>query len=276
LLVDDPTTTLATALTRLGLVLSVEEKVDGANLGFSLDSDLGRIVAQNRSHYVCSADHPQFRLLDKFIAQHSQEMCDLFAALSHRQNRKHPQASPPPHHTHMKPAVVARSRTTTTVRPILFGEWLVAKHSIHYTALPDYFVAFDILLPTGEWAGRALFRELMAQYCPTIRLVPDLTPEIFPTPLDVSGGAAAVAPKVLGKQVLEALKRFVESGTSKFRRESDAARHVEGVYVRLDDPVAGVLVDRCKIVRRGFICGSEHWSSHTIEKNVLKFDASSS
>jgi hypothetical protein len=27
---------------------------------------------------------------------------------------------------------------------ILFGEWMYAKHSIHYTRLPDYFIAFDI------------------------------------------------------------------------------------------------------------------------------------
>ena len=29
-------------------------------------------------------------------------------------------------------------------RDVLFGEWLYAKHSIHYTSLPDYFLAFDI------------------------------------------------------------------------------------------------------------------------------------
>ena len=29
-------------------------------------------------------------------------------------------------------------------RNILYGEWVYAKHSIHYTALPGYFIAFDI------------------------------------------------------------------------------------------------------------------------------------
>lgn len=29
-------------------------------------------------------------------------------------------------------------------RHILFGEWLFAKHSKHYTSLPAYFIAFDI------------------------------------------------------------------------------------------------------------------------------------
>ena len=27
---------------------------------------------------------------------------------------------------------------------MLFGEWLFAKHSKHYTSLPAYFIAFDI------------------------------------------------------------------------------------------------------------------------------------
>ena len=29
-------------------------------------------------------------------------------------------------------------------RHVLFGEWLFAKHSKHYTSLPAYFIAFDI------------------------------------------------------------------------------------------------------------------------------------
>ena len=26
----------------------------------------------------------------------------------------------------------------------MFGEWLYAKHSIHYTQLPSYFISFDL------------------------------------------------------------------------------------------------------------------------------------
>ena len=38
----------------------VEEKVDGANLGISITKD-GKIVAQNRSHFVNSASASQFK-----------------------------------------------------------------------------------------------------------------------------------------------------------------------------------------------------------------------
>jgi len=33
---------------------------------------------------------------------------------------------------------------------ILYGEWCYAKHSIHYTMLPDYFIAFDIFLKSAQ------------------------------------------------------------------------------------------------------------------------------
>jgi atypical dual specificity phosphatase len=87
----------------------VEEKIDGANLGISINKD-GKILVQNRSHYVTSGDQPQFKLLDKWIQEHSN---DLWSILEPDRN-------------------------------ILYGEWLYMKHSIKYNNLPDYFIAFDL------------------------------------------------------------------------------------------------------------------------------------
>jgi hypothetical protein len=36
---------------------------------------------------------------------------------------------------------------------ILYGEWLLTRHSIRYDALPDLFVGFDLLDPTHGWAS---------------------------------------------------------------------------------------------------------------------------
>lgn len=87
----------------------VEEKVDGANLGISIGSDL-RLQVQNRSHFVTSSTHKQFSPLDTWLEAHSSALFEV-----------------------MEPE-----------RHVLFGEWLYAKHSIHYTRLPDYFLAFDL------------------------------------------------------------------------------------------------------------------------------------
>lgn len=89
--------------------VSVEEKVDGANLGFFKNSD-NKIVAQNRSHFVNCAYHEQFKLLDKWIESKSAELYTIFEKGNY----------------------------------ILYGEWLYMKHSINYDVLPDYFLLFDV------------------------------------------------------------------------------------------------------------------------------------
>eukprot|EP00117_Sycon_ciliatum_P008898 scpid67490/ scgid11409/ len=91
------------------IIVEVEEKVDGANLGISID-DGGQLRAQNRSHYVDSSTHKQFSALDGWLEEHRGELYDLLSPGN----------------------------------DILYGEWLAAKHSIHYTNLPDLFLAFDL------------------------------------------------------------------------------------------------------------------------------------
>jgi len=94
--------------------LVVEEKIDGANLGISLDRTTGALRVQNRAHFVNSASATQFRGLDAW-AQANPAVYDVLCP-----------ADGDGHEL------------------VLFGEWMAVKHSIHYTRLPGYFVAFDI------------------------------------------------------------------------------------------------------------------------------------
>lgn len=48
----------------------VAEKVDGANMGFSLSADRTQILVQNRSHYVNPASHEQFRKLRLWVERY--------------------------------------------------------------------------------------------------------------------------------------------------------------------------------------------------------------
>ena len=91
----------------------IEEKIDGANMGISLDWE-GSLVVQNRSHTVNSQSHAQFRRLDDWLSTHDR---DLHAILL-----RDPQFPE---------------------RYILYGEWVPATHSIAYSGLPDVFLAFD-------------------------------------------------------------------------------------------------------------------------------------
>lgn len=86
----------------------VEEKLDGANLGFSLAPD-GSLRAQNRGQYLAEPHAGQFARVPAWLAQHGDEL-----------------------------------RSALTPNIILFGEWCAARHSLDYVALPDWLLLFDV------------------------------------------------------------------------------------------------------------------------------------
>jgi ATP-dependent RNA circularization protein (DNA/RNA ligase family) len=86
----------------------LEEKVDGANLGFSVDTT-GAIRAQNRGQYLPRPFTGQFGRLNGWLSSHEEA---LFDALGESL--------------------------------MLFGEWVAAVHSMEYPGLPDYFLMFDV------------------------------------------------------------------------------------------------------------------------------------
>lgn len=88
--------------------LIVEEKVDGANLGISFDSE-GNIRAQNRGAYLHLPDSGQWKHLGGWLTSRKEL---LFEHLVDQY--------------------------------ILFGEWCYAQHSVFYNSLPDWFLGFDI------------------------------------------------------------------------------------------------------------------------------------
>jgi len=88
--------------------IEIEEKLDGANLGFSL-AENGQPQAQNRGQYLSQPPIGQFARLPAWLAQHGDA---LYAVL--------------------EPSL------------ILFGEWCAARHSLDYDRLPDWYLLFDV------------------------------------------------------------------------------------------------------------------------------------
>jgi ATP-dependent RNA circularization protein (DNA/RNA ligase family) len=86
----------------------LEEKVDGANLGFTFGG-VGEVRAQNRGQFLARPFTGQFARLNEWLAVHEET---LFDALGE----------------HL----------------MLFGEWVAAVHSLEYPHLPDYFLVFDV------------------------------------------------------------------------------------------------------------------------------------
>lgn len=88
--------------------ITVEEKLDGANLGISVGSS-GELRAQNRGNYITRDAGGQFKQLWRWIDARKDELTDKLGD-----------------------------------NLILFGEWCYAEHSVSYYELPDWLIAFDI------------------------------------------------------------------------------------------------------------------------------------
>lgn len=89
-------------------VVVVEEKIDGANLGISINYD-GDLRVQNRGHYLDQPYTGQFEKLNAWLAPRVEA---LFEALIDDL--------------------------------IIFGEWSAARHSLDYDRLPDWYLVFDV------------------------------------------------------------------------------------------------------------------------------------
>ncbi len=95
-----------------GRYLVVEEKLDGANSAVSFDAD-GALLLQSRGHYLTGG--PRERHFAPFKAWAASVAPWLWPVLGDRY--------------------------------IVYGEWLYAKHTVFYDALPHYFCEFDVLRP---------------------------------------------------------------------------------------------------------------------------------
>ena len=126
---------------------------------------------------------------------------------------------------------------------ILFGEWLALKHSIHYTALPAPFIAFDIYDLTAKRFLSAARRDAL---------------------LEDTG--IPVVPNVMRSSDVTA-ERLVE--IVKTRKSSFYDGPAEGVYLRVDSEMFNEA--RCKIVRSNFLQSDDHWTKAAPVKNIIVY-----
>ena len=105
---DDKVLSKSEAAELLSHEVTVEEKLDGANVGISLTPS-GELRYQNRGQFLEPPFSGQFARLHGWSTQYDRALTKA-----------------------LLPGLV------------LFGEWLTARHSVEYNNLPDWFVAFDI------------------------------------------------------------------------------------------------------------------------------------
>ncbi|MEU3019463.1 RNA ligase family protein [Nocardiopsis sp. NPDC007018] len=219
-----------------GRHLVVEEKLDGANAGISFGPD-GRLRLQSRGHYLGGG--PRERQFAPFKA---------WAA-----------------------TVAPVLRPVLGDRYVLYGEWLYARHTVYYDALPHYFCAFDALdTSDGTFLSTPRRRELLAG-TPVVS-VPVLHegPLASLTALTALVGASTC--RTPGwRAALAAAARAGGADPERALAETDGSDLMEGLYVKVEED--GRTVERFKWVRAEFtsavLDSGTHWLDRPLVANAL-------
>lgn len=196
--------------------LIVEEKIDGTNVGIHF-SDEGELVLQCRGHLITEGMHPQYDLFKQWAT--------------------------------VKRYVLEQRLEN---RFLLFGEWMYARHSVHYRQLTHYFFEFDI-------------------YDKEIEAFLDLERR-----LDLLAGAGIETVPVIHSGALKRSELEALIGSSKFDSQfENPVTHrtdnlMKGLYLRTE--ADGIVTGRAKFVRFEFvekIKQSTHWQHQAMVPNQL-------
>lgn len=219
-----------------GVNLVVEEKLDGANTGISFTAD-GRARLQSRGHYLTGG--PRERQFDPLKSWAATAGPVLWPVLGDRY--------------------------------VLYGEWLYAKHTVFYDALPHYFCEFDILdLHTGTFLSTPRRTALLAG-TPVVS-VPVLHIGRFDSLAELValvGPSTCRTPRWRDALVEAAADAGVD--TDRVLAQTDRAEQMEGLYLKVERD--GQVAERYKWVRAGFLQAvsdsGSHWADRPLIANRL-------
>jgi hypothetical protein len=196
--------------------LLVEEKLDGTNVGIHFTSR-GRMVLQCRGHEITDGMHPQYDLFKKWTSVKRPMLEQMLGD-----------------------------------RFILYGEWLYAKHSAHYRALPHYFFEFDLY---DKESGQFLDLETRLQRLAGTGI--QTVPVVHRGRIDADGLRALIRRSAFDCAFDNPLTGRIDD-------------LMEGLYLRTE--ANGFVTARAKLVRPEFVervKQSEHWQHRAMIPNTL-------
>lgn len=219
-----------------GRYLVVEEKIDGANSGISFDEN-GNLMLQSRGHYLTGGYRERhYNLMKQWAMVHK----DAFYSVLGK-------------------------------RYIMYGEWMYAKHTIYYDALPHYFMEFDLYdKEKGIYLDTPSRRKILGRL--PVSSVPVLGAQAFwrkEDLLELLGQSRYVT----GNQRQHLYDSAVKLGLDPERsiRETELSGMMEGLYLKIEEN--GEVVQRLKYVRTAFLqCvdfSERHWIDRPIIPNQL-------
>lgn len=220
-----------------GQYIVLEEKVDGANSGISFD-EAGKMYLQSRGHYLNGGyGERQFDLFKTWAGCYQKQLFELLKS-----------------------------------RYIMYGEWLYAKHTVYYDALPHYFMEFDIFdKREGMFLSTKRRRELLKP-CEFIHSVLVLYEGCLNSMDELTGFLGRSYFKTADYE--EHFRQQCERQGISWEmalKQTDMSDKMEGIYIKTEDNDR--VIDRLKYVRGSFlntILDSEtHWMKRPILPNEL-------
>ena len=219
-----------------GRHLVLEEKVDGANSAISFAPD-GTLLLQSRSHYLSGgARERHYGLMKQWANAHREVFWRVLGS-----------------------------------RYIMYGEWMHAKHSVYYDALPHYFLEFDILERTTKRFLDTASRRFVTSQLP-ICSVPVLAEGSFEVIDDILRHLSPS--RYITGAHLERLAETAQSlglDAEQICRQTETTTLMEGIYIKVEEN--GMVTDRLKYVRRTFLqtqeTSDQAWFARAIVPNGL-------
>src|SRR5258708_3651486 len=196
--------------------LIVEEKLDGTNVGIHFTS-AGHMVLQCRGHEITTGMHAQYDLFKQWTMG-------------------------------KRPVLEA----VLEDRLLLFGEWLYARHSVHYRGLPHYFFEFDIYDKQ-----RRMFLDLAVRREKLEGTGIVTVPVVHRGPATADELQALIGPSQFDSVFENPLTGRID-------------HLMEGLYLRTE--ADGGVTGRAKFVRPEFVekvKQSEHWQHQAMIPNLL-------
>lgn len=215
-----------------GRHLVIEEKCDGANSAISFDAD-GELLLQSRGHYLTGGYRERhFNLMKQWAMAHRDRFFELLGT-----------------------------------KYIMYGEWVYAKHTVFYDALPHYFLEFDIFDRDAGIFLDTPTRHAMLKNTPVVS-VPVLGEGVFKTKEDM---LKLLGPSryVTGNQRQNLYDAAVKLGLDPERNcnETELSGMMEGLYIKVEKN--GQVVDRMKFVRAAFLQCVDFSETHWIDKPII-------
>lgn len=215
-----------------GRHLVVEEKLDGANSAVSF-THAGELRLQSRGHFLTGG--PRERHFAPLKAWASRYRDDLHERLGNRY--------------------------------VMYGEWLFAKHTIFYDALPHLFMEFDVLeRETGRFLSTVARRELLAG-APVVSVPVLHEGELgsLDALTSLVGPSLYKTPRWRERLATTAAAHGLDA--SRVRADTDPSDDAEGLYVK--DESGGEVVGRYKWVRASFLTSVVESGSHWLERPIV-------